>query len=64
MKQFAKILKQMFCRHRFDLDDLISRETTDDGLVHWPCWKCGKMFRAEYGLAIFSNGQAGKKPKE
>ena len=47
-------IKQLFCSHRFALEDLkiTGTATSGDDRVSWPCDKCGKVFRAPYGLAI------------
>lgn len=42
--------QQWFCQHRFDLADLSKRDA--EGLVHCPCYKCGKELSAEYGLGL------------
>jgi hypothetical protein len=48
-----KELKQTFCNHLFDPPDwrkeLIPQE--------WPCCKCGKVFKGDYGLKILENGK-------
>ena len=40
--------KQRRCRHVFRGPDLQPRDA--DGMVTWPCSKCGKVHRLEYGL--------------
>jgi hypothetical protein len=44
-------LKQRFCTHMFDINELVGRPTPD-GDVTWPCSKCGKVFKAHCGLDI------------
>ena len=36
------------CAHVFRGIDMQPRDS--DGLLPWPCSKCGKVFRMEYGL--------------
>jgi hypothetical protein len=38
------------CEHRHDLADMSDRDA--NGLVHCRCYKCDKLFSAEYGLAL------------
>jgi hypothetical protein len=52
-------LKTLFyntkCSHEFYGYDLKPRD--ESGLVSWKCSKCGKVFKAEYGLKILDNGK-------
>jgi hypothetical protein len=59
---YRKELSKSFCRHRFDYIDLWSRDETGD--VRWPCWKCGRIFKAECGLDILRHGSVESKPKK
>lgn len=40
--------KQRRCKHLFRGPDLRRRDA--EGMVSWPCSKCGKMHHMEYGL--------------
>lgn len=40
--------RQRCCAHVFRGIDMQPRDS--DGLLPWPCSKCGKVFRMEYGL--------------
>ena len=57
IKRFKLWYKQKFCKHLFYGKDMIPRN--DEGIVKWPCSKCGKMFSAENGLEILKNGKMG-----
>lgn len=50
-----KRLRQFFCRHVFVGLDLQPRSA--DGKVTWPCSKCGKVYRVDYGLQISDFGR-------
>lgn len=41
-------LKQRYCHHVFRGVDIVPRD--EHSTMSWPCSKCGKMFRLEYGL--------------
>lgn len=56
-KDLLKKLKQHACYHAGYLDDLKRRQ---DGQVECPCFKCGKVLVANYGLAM--NITWGRKP--
>jgi len=43
-------LKQLFCTHVYDIAQIGSRDET--GWLDWPCHKCGKIARVEYGLQV------------
>ena len=61
--KFIKYInRSILCKHKFDLDDLLPRVTPDGG-VSWPCWKCGKVFKAHCGLDILNHGTCTKKLK-
>jgi len=50
---FAKLLRrirQWRCKHEARLCDLQPRDA--DGMVTWPCRKCGKVWRGDHGLAL------------
>lgn len=51
---WAKI-KNYFCAHEFAGKDMKPRD--ENGNVHWPCRKCGKVFSASYGLEILQQGR-------
>lgn len=53
---FSKV-RQTLCRHQFRGVDLSLRGA--DGMVRWPCHKCGKTFAAPYGILIQSHGPIG-----
>ena len=42
------------CKHLFRGRDMQTRN--EDGIVKWQCYKCKKVFEAEYGLKILENG--------
>jgi hypothetical protein len=44
-----KWLRQRLCSHQFYLDDL---KRLSDDLVTCPCFRCGKVCEASYGLAL------------
>lgn len=46
---------RLLCRHEFRLRDLKHRD--EQGMVRWPCCKCGKEFIAENGLKILNKGK-------
>lgn len=50
-----KKLKTLLCKHEFYTKDMQYRDKY--GIVRWPCQKCGKMFEAECGIDILSNGK-------
>ena len=45
-------LKQIFCRHRFNLKDLKGTGLEGKKRVSWECFKCGRVFYAHCGLDI------------
>lgn len=47
-------IKQWLCRHIFKGSDMQPRNS--DGLVIWPCSKCGKVFKEPYGLKMSDHG--------
>lgn len=47
-----KIIKP--CKHVFRPCDMQPRD--NEGMVTWPCSKCGKVFTEPYGLKILENG--------
>jgi hypothetical protein len=49
MKGALLAIRQWLCSHEKRLDDL--RRVGPD-LVECPCVKCGKVLRAEYGIAL------------
>jgi hypothetical protein len=42
------------CKHLFRGRDMQTRNA--DGIVKWQCYKCKKVFEAEYGLKILEQG--------
>ena len=56
MKRFFNwLLGKKLCQHEFKGKDMQARN--EQGIVKWPCHKCGKVFEAEYGLKILENGK-------
>ncbi len=53
-----KFLKQLFCHHACDVGDLKRVTVVKDGIkidggaVEVSCLRCGKVFKADYGLMI------------
>lgn len=45
-----KWLKQLFCRHLFDLPNTSPRDK--EGNLIWACCKCSKIFKGNCGLYI------------
>lgn len=52
--------RQSLCSHRFYTDDL---KRINDDLVRCPCFRCGKVCEATYGLAL-DGSFVGYRPKE
>lgn len=50
MKNILLRIKQRFCTHTYQLIEMQPRN--EQGLVKWPCMKCGKVWSGEYGLAV------------
>ena len=50
-----KWFRRKICSHLFKAADMQSRDS--NGIIHWPCSKCNKMFTAAYGLKILENGK-------
>lgn len=48
VRRVATWLRQRWCAHVFRGVDMQPRDST--GLLAWPCSKCGKVHRMEYGL--------------
>ena len=46
--------RQLFCSHRFAIDDLVmvNRDSDGEDRIAWACDKCGRVFRAHCGLSI------------
>lgn len=51
--RFFKKLKP--CSHEFRGLDMQLRD--EQGIVRWPCCKCGKEFKAKSGLEILKHGK-------
>jgi hypothetical protein len=47
--------KQRFCSHVFRGPDMGHRN--EQGVLAWPCSKCGKVYEFEYGLQAQDHGQ-------
>lgn len=43
-------VKRVFCKHEFNIYDSPGRDA--EGMLDWPCYRCGKIFRVPYGLAL------------
>ncbi len=43
------------CSHEFKGKDMHYRNEL--GIVKWPCYKCGKLFKAECGLDTLNHGK-------
>lgn len=53
LERLREWISRKVCKHSFALDDLtVANPHGVDDRVQWPCAKCGKVFRANYGLAI------------
>lgn len=48
-------LKRKLCKHVFAGPDMGIRD--DTGWLDWPCKKCGKVYRVEYGLQVCDFGE-------
>lgn len=48
--EILSFLNKLFCSHVVLGNDLGERDS--DGMVKWPCSKCGKVFKADCGLHI------------
>jgi len=44
-------LKQLLCRHEFDLPEMGKRKE-GSFMLDWPCCKCRKVFTVPFGLAV------------
>ena len=53
IRKWIQQIRERFCSHEFDMADL---KTTQSIHFHervlWPCYKCGKVFKAHCGLDI------------
>lgn len=54
-KTFQIFIKQRFCKHEFYTHDMQPRN--ENGIVKWHCHKCKRLFQAECGIDILSNGK-------
>jgi len=43
------------CKHVFKGPDMQPRDF--EGMIEWPCSKCGKTYREPYGLAMLKYGK-------
>lgn len=60
LSPFVLKLKQRFCAHVGDYDDMRKIGAEDsDKRIEWPCMKCGKVFYSNSGLEIISKNFVG-----
>ena len=52
---FSSMIKRIFCHHEFHARDMRLRD--EYGIVKWACQKCMRVFQAECGIDILSNGK-------
>lgn len=54
-EEWTSLLNTPICKHEFKGKDMQPRD--HEGIVKWPCYKCGKIFTAPYGLKILEKGR-------
>lgn len=54
IKRLISLFNQRRCSHVFSAQDMIPRN--DKGLVIWPCSKCKKRYKFDYGLQALDHG--------